>query len=243
MPESMGASLSPVKPPVLHGIRMVLWNGRFRLSDQDAMSQDPPKPVQTLIEAPDAPEIFADGVCGFFLHNQNLRIAFEAVRVDHAISPGPLARTIVARVVLPAAGARGLAVGLFDFLKKMGLEPGNVVPSVTVQPATREPTAEAPKPPTAEPAPSGPTVVDAPGAPDLFADGATGFFLHNGILRIAFEVSRFDHAYANAPAIRVVIGRVAMPAAGASALAVNLFDFLKQMGIDPASVSTVPTVQ
>jgi len=200
------------------------------------MPEDQPKPTQKLIEAPNAPEIFVDGVCGFFLHNQNLRIAFEASRVDHAVSSGPVGRFIVARVVLPAAGARTLAVGLFDFLKKMGLDPGQVAPSVSVQPTIKEPVA-------AEPPPPGPVFVDAPGTPDLFADGATGFFLHNGILRIAFDVSRFDHAHAHAPATRVVIGRIAMPAAAASALAVNLFDFLKKMGIDPASVSTVPTVQ
>jgi hypothetical protein len=207
------------------------------------MSEEPSKPAQKLIEAPNAPEIFTDGVCGFFLHNQNLRIAFEASRVDHAVSPGPVTRVIVARVVLPAAGARTLAVGLFDFLKKMGLDPGQIVPSVSVQPTLREAAPEAPKPVLAESVPTGPVFVDAPGAPDLFADGATGFFLHNGILRIAFDVSRFDHSNALAPATRVVIGRIAMPAAAASGLAVNLFDFLKKMGIDPASVSTVPTVQ
>ena len=210
------------------------------------MSEDHSKPAQNLIEAPNAPEIFVDGVCGFFLHNQNLRIAFEASRVDHAISPGPVGRFIVARIVLPAAGARMLAVGLFDFLKKMGLDPGQVSPTVSVQPTVhagaKDPAAEAPKPPAAD-VPTAPALIEMPDAPDLFADGATGFFLHNGILRIAFDVSRFDHSHANAPAIRVVVGRMAMPAAAASGLAVNLFDFLKKMGIDPASVSTVPTMQ
>jgi len=229
---------------MLRGIRMVLWMTTFRASDQDPMSEEQPKPAQKLIEAPGAPEIFVDGVCGFFLHNQNLRIAFEASHVDHALSHGPVTRLIVARVVLPAAGARALAVGLFDFLKKMGLDPGKVAPSVSVQPTSMAPTApEAAKPPAAEPPPQGPGFVDAPGAPDLFADGATGFFLHNGILRIAFEVSRFDHSHSNAPALRVVVARIAMPGPSASAFAVNLFDFLKKMGIDPASVSTVPTMQ
>ena len=214
-----------------------------RSTDQDPMSEEQPPFVQKLIETPGAPEIFVDGVCGFFLHNQNLRIAFEASRVDHALSHGPATRLIVARIVLPAAGARALAVGLFDFLKKMGLDPGKIAPSVTVQPTSMTPAApDAAKPVAAEP-PPGPVFVDAPGAPYLFADGATGFFLHNGILRIAFEVSRFDHSHANAPALRVVVARIAMPAASASGLAVNLFDFLKKMGIDPASVSTVPTMQ
>ena len=63
------------------------------------------------------------------------------------------------------------------------------------------------------------------------------------MLRIAFEAVRFDHGSPSAPTVRVVIARVALPAGVASALAVNLFDFLKKMGIDPASVSAVPTVQ
>ena len=215
-----------------------------RSIDQDPMPEEQPPLVQKLIEAPGAPEIFVDGVCGFFLHNQNLRIAFEASRVDHAANLGPVTRLIVARVVLPAAGARALAVGLFDFLKKMGLDPGKVAPSVTVQSTAIALAApETAKPVTAEPPPPGPVFIDAPGAPDLFADGATGFFLHNGILRIAFEVSRFDHSHSNAPALRVVVARIAMPGPSASAFAVNLFDFLKKMGIDPASVSTVPTMQ
>ncbi len=209
-----------------------------------------PKPAQKLIDDPAAPEIFVDAVCGFFLHNQNLRMAFEGSRVDHSLSPGPVTRYVAARVVMPSAGARSLAVGLFDFLKKMGLEPGKVAPSVTVQPAAKpEPAPEpakpapAPAPVLAEPPPPGPTLVELPGTPDIYADGAVGFFINHGILRIALEVQRFDHSHAGAPANRVVVARIAMPAASASGLAVNLFDFLKKMGIDPASVSTVPTVQ
>jgi len=211
--------------------------------DQDPMPEEQPPRVAKPIEAPGAPEIFVDGVCGFFLHNGILRIAFEASRVDPAHGPGPARRLIVARLVLSAAGARALAVGLFDFLKKMGIEPGKVVPSVALQPTAPVPAAPgAAKPVAAEPAP-GPALVELPSAPDLFADGATGFFLHNGILRITFEVSRFDHSHANAPPLRVVVARIAMPAQSASGLAVNLFDFLKKMGIDPASVSSIPTMQ
>ena len=200
-------------------------------------------PNQKLIELPGAPEIFVDGISGFFLHHQNLRLTFEASRVDHAQNPGPVTRHIVARVIMPSAGARTLAVGLFDFLKKMGLEPGNVAPSVTVQSAKTQPAAEPTPKPIVEVTPAGPALVDQPGAPELYADGAIGFYLNHGILRIALEAQRFDHANAGAPAYRVVVGRIAMPTTSASALAVNLFDFLKKMGIDPASVSGGPTMQ
>jgi hypothetical protein len=207
------------------------------------MSEQRPKPAAKLVEAPAAPEIFVDGVCGFFLHNGNLRIAFEASRADHSLSPGPIARVVVARIVMPAAGARALAVSLFDFLKKMGLEPGNIPPSVTVQKTPGPPTGEPPQAVSGEPPKPVASFAEVPGAPDLFADGAAGFFLHNGILRVAFETQRFDHSASQAPAARVLVGRVAMPAASASALAVNLFDFLKKMGIDPASVSPNPALQ
>ncbi|HLZ65376.1 MAG TPA: hypothetical protein VKQ29_04040 [Aliidongia sp.] len=210
------------------------------------MSEDPAKPAPKLIDTLDAPEIFVDGVCGFFLHNGTLRLAFEVSRADHSSSPGPITRLVAARIAMPAAGARGLAVSLFDFLKKMGLEPGRVAPSVAVQKTSDQPPDPAPKPAattTGEPPTPAPEFVEWPGAPVIFADGVAGFFLHNGILRIAFEASRFDHSAAQAPASRVLVARLAMPAVGASVLAVNLFDFLKKMGIDPASVSAVPTMQ
>jgi hypothetical protein len=207
----------------------------IRISMPDA----PPPSAANLIDDPRAPEIFVDGVCGFFLHNGNLRLAFEASRADHAHNPAPIGRYVVARIVMPAAGARALAVGLFDFLKQMGLEPGRIAPSVTLQKSVPD------SPPPAQPTPPKPGLefIELPGAPDLFADGATGFFLHNGVLRITLETQHFDHSGTHAPAIRALAGRIAMPAAAASALAVNLFDFLKKMGIDPASVSTVPTMQ
>jgi hypothetical protein len=217
------------------------------------MTDAPSPPAAKLIEPPRVPDLFVDGACGFFLHNGNLRLAFEASRADHSRKPAPIGRVLVARVVMPAAGARALAVGLFDFLKRMGLEPGRIAPSVTLQKSAPDPQAA----PPVEPAPDLPTpetpmpetsvsmpeIIELPEAPDLFADGATGFFLHHGVLRITLESQHFDHAATGNPTVRILVGRIAMPAPAASALAVNLFDFLKKMGIDPASVSTVPTMQ
>ncbi len=74
------------------------------------------------IDDPNAPEIFASGATGFFVANGNITITFESARADHSASPGPVYRAVVGRVILPAAAAQGLAVGLFDFLEKQGFD-------------------------------------------------------------------------------------------------------------------------
>ena len=73
-----------------------------------------------LIDNPLAPEFYADEATGFFIHQGNLSITFSSARVDHRSDPGPVSRVVVGRVVLPV----GAAVGLYDFLKKMGIDPG-----------------------------------------------------------------------------------------------------------------------
>ena len=74
------------------------------------------------IDVPTAPELFASAATGFFLANGNIAITFETGRVDHSESPGPVCRVVVGRVVMPVAGAQALAIGLFDFLQKQGID-------------------------------------------------------------------------------------------------------------------------
>ncbi len=74
------------------------------------------------VDDPHAPEIFSSGATGFFVANGNITITFESARVDHSQSPGPVYRTVVSRIVMPAASAQGLAIGLFDFLEKQGFD-------------------------------------------------------------------------------------------------------------------------
>lgn len=69
-----------------------------------------------------APEIFASAATGFSASNGTVTITFESLRADHADDPGPVYRTVVGRMVMPAAGAQGLAIGLFDFLEKQGFD-------------------------------------------------------------------------------------------------------------------------
>jgi len=77
------------------------------------MADRAPPNLPPLIDNPLAPEFFADEATGFFVHQGNLSITFSSARVDHRSDPGP---------VSPVAAAAGLAVGLYDFLKKMGIE-------------------------------------------------------------------------------------------------------------------------
>jgi hypothetical protein len=80
-----------------------------------------------------APEVFADNATGFFVAGGCIRITFESVRVNHATSPGPLNRVVMARLVMPIQGAQGLASGLYDFLKKQGLDPHPPPPKEQMQ--------------------------------------------------------------------------------------------------------------
>ncbi len=75
------------------------------------------------IDDPHAPEIFASGVSGFFVNSGNISITFESARVNHIATPGPINRVVIGRLVMSIAGAQNLALGLYDFLKKQGLDP------------------------------------------------------------------------------------------------------------------------
>jgi len=73
-----------------------------------------------LIDNANAPEVYAAAATGFFVNNGIISITLESPRADHSKSPGPVNRVVVGRLVMPAAGAQALAVGLFDFLEKQG---------------------------------------------------------------------------------------------------------------------------
>ena len=87
----------------------------------------------TFIDSPHAPEVFSEGAYGFMLKHGNVHLTLTAVRVNHCTMPGPANRVVVGRVVLPVAGAQALAVGLYDFLKSMGVDPYHRKPGDTVQ--------------------------------------------------------------------------------------------------------------
>jgi hypothetical protein len=84
------------------------------------MSETGKNAIPRLQDDPKAPEIFAVAATGFFNANGVISITLESARADHSKSPGPINRVVVGRLVMPAAGAQALAVGLFDFLEKQG---------------------------------------------------------------------------------------------------------------------------
>jgi len=81
------------------------------------------------------------------------------------------------------------------------------------------------------------TFIDNPHAPSLFCDGAAGFFLLNGVISLTLEAARADHSQSPGPVNRVVVARLSMSIPAAQALALGLYDFLKQRGLDPADLA------
>ena len=84
------------------------------------MSESGKNALPKLQDDPKAPEIYAVAATGFFNANGVISITLESARADHSKTPGPINRVVVGRLVLPAAGAQALAVGLFDFMEKQG---------------------------------------------------------------------------------------------------------------------------
>ena len=82
----------------------------------------PKAPAIAFVDNPNAPEVYASGATGFFVSNGTITITLESLRADHGDTPGPLKRVVVGRLTMPAAGAQGLAIGLFDFLEKQGFK-------------------------------------------------------------------------------------------------------------------------
>jgi hypothetical protein len=87
------------------------------------MAKTDEAPPVGFIDSPHAPDVFADEATGFFVSGGCVRITFESVRVNHVTTPGPVNRVVIGRLVMPTSGAQRLAAGLYDFLKKQGLDP------------------------------------------------------------------------------------------------------------------------
>jgi hypothetical protein len=75
------------------------------------------------IDNPHAQELFADEVAGFLIFNGNLHITFSSPRVDHSVSPNPVNRVVIGRLVMPVNSAHAFALSIYDFLKQRGIDP------------------------------------------------------------------------------------------------------------------------
>jgi hypothetical protein len=76
-----------------------------------------------LVENLSAPELFASEA--YFLSTSPgvVTITLTSFRFDISTEPAVQKRVVIGRLVMPISGAQGLAVGLYDFLKKHGLDP------------------------------------------------------------------------------------------------------------------------
>ena len=72
-----------------------------------------------LLDNPHAPDVFADEATGFFLAGGNLRITFASYRVNHSVSPGPVSRVVIGRLVMSLPAAEAMQRGLADFIARM----------------------------------------------------------------------------------------------------------------------------
>jgi hypothetical protein len=95
--------------------------------------------------------------------------------------------------------------------------------------------------------PSAPGIefMDNPHAPEVFADGATGWFLMNGNIRITFESARVNHITSPGPLNRVVVGRLVLPLERAEEMAKGLLQFIANMKAQTSAAPAqgTPTIQ
>jgi hypothetical protein len=80
--------------------------------------------------------------------------------------------------------------------------------------------------------------IDNPMAPDIYADEAAGLHFTNGVVKITLASARANHATSPSPVNRVAIGRLVLTMPAAQALAVGLFNFLKNQGVDSSAVDS-----
>ncbi|TWT11713.1 hypothetical protein [Reyranella sp. CPCC 100927] len=97
-------------------------------------SMVPQAPVYEFIGNVQAPDVFADGASGFHLFQSNVRVTLETVRASHVKGEeNKSVRVVIGRLVMPVQGAQALAIGLFDFLKRHGIDVPGVQPGERVQ--------------------------------------------------------------------------------------------------------------
>jgi len=70
-------------------------------------------------------------------------------------------------------------------------------------------------------------------APELFASEATAFSIHSGVISITFASNRYDNSVTPPTLNQVVVGRLVLPPNGAKNLALGLYNFLAQNGMEP----------
>jgi hypothetical protein len=80
-------------------------------------------------------------------------------------------------------------------------------------------------------------LIDNPFAPEILASGIAGISEINGVIMLALESARYDHAQPTPVLERVVVARVALSVSAAQLLVVELNSFLEQNGVSPSKAA------
>ena len=75
------------------------------------------------------PEVFADEAITFDRVNDTIRITFAVARPESHVAGSAKGLVAVGTLVMPVGSSQRLALGLFDYLKKQGLDPTSLVVS------------------------------------------------------------------------------------------------------------------
>lgn len=76
---------------------------------------------------PFAPDVLVDDALGFELLNGTVRITFGTVKMIDPVPPSDVQMVVAGRLVIGVPGAQRLAIALFDYLKKQGLDPADIM--------------------------------------------------------------------------------------------------------------------
>ncbi len=87
----------------------------------DAEGTSPAQGFIALTENISAPEVFAAEANSFSILPGVVTITFVSYRFDNSVVPPQQKKVVIGRLIMPTAGAEGLAIGLYDFLKSRGL--------------------------------------------------------------------------------------------------------------------------
>ncbi|SOB86669.1 hypothetical protein SAMN06297144_1777 [Sphingomonas guangdongensis] len=80
-----------------------------------------------VVSNPFVADIFADEAIAFDVVNGTVRITLATMKMAEAAAPSPMHFVANGRVIMTVPGAQRLALALFDYLKKQGLDPATVV--------------------------------------------------------------------------------------------------------------------
>lgn len=97
-------------------------SGARTMNNKKAEAPEAAPSAPPFIDDVQGPEVYADKAHFFSQKGGNICITFSSARYDNS-DGGVLKYVAVERLVLPLEGARGLAIGLYDFLAQRGLAP------------------------------------------------------------------------------------------------------------------------